>query len=523
MEKIPCSIPILTLNAKPHLERLLPSLVEAFDDVYVMDGNSTDGTQDCARSLGVRIERQFETDEPNRRITDFGAMRMRLWSKAKHDWLFILDSDEEILPELINRVRGLVAEDARETAYTFPVLTRLPDRRIVLHALYYPFRYIRLFRRSSGITLGGRAVHERFFVPDRVRVIDCTEPVIEPQPSAREWGARQRRYLPLAAMNIPSTRWGFYWRWIFWYHLRSIAGQFLKAVAATVNGWRLRETSLPWSYNLIFFHYFASSFLSQTRAWRLKRRQQTTTALLQRHAEIIETVRARSPFDPAETERILRKFFAKVPRVVRLLTKEYSLQTKKVLEIGCSYGQTLMWWGPGSSGVEVFERSAAFARALGLKVHALNVEEGFGDIQETFDIIFTNNLLEHIVAPHLYLARLNALLNSGGMLVVGHPVVPSVVTRWLWKAFGYNGWLAGEHINFFTPATARLTYERGGFRVVRQYCSGFGRWRFLNWLVRPFAIQTLTVCRKIDGYRYDSPWIFEPSWASDLKRFHRVD
>ncbi|MCI0479180.1 hypothetical protein L0Y59_01410, partial [Candidatus Uhrbacteria bacterium] len=126
----------------------------------------------------------------------------------------------------------------------------------------------------------------------------------------------------------------------------------------------------------------------------------------------------------------------------------------------------------------------------------------------------------HAVAPHLLLVRLHALLKSGGVLVIGHPVVPWVASRWFWKAIGYQGWLAREHINFFTPDSARLTYERSGFRVIRQYCPGFGRWRFLNWLVRPFAIQTLTVCRKIDEYRYESSYIFEPDWASDLRRFH---
>ena len=53
--KIPCSVPILTLNAKAHLETLLPQVTALFDDVYILDGNSTDGTREYAASLGARV------------------------------------------------------------------------------------------------------------------------------------------------------------------------------------------------------------------------------------------------------------------------------------------------------------------------------------------------------------------------------------------------------------------------------------------------------------------------------------
>ncbi|MCI0479382.1 glycosyltransferase [Candidatus Uhrbacteria bacterium] len=277
MDKIACSVPILTLNAKAHLERLLPLVVPHVDDVFIMDGNSTDGTQEFARSLGVRVEKQFDTDEPNRRITDFRAMRLRLWSKAKHDWLFLLDADEEPTPEAIELVRRVVAEGDVSKVHRVLRLTRLPDGRVVKHALFYPYWYPNLFSLKSGVTIAERAVHERLVFPPDVRLVDDPVAIIDPQPSAREWGERQLRYRPLMAKNIPSTSYGYFWRWILWYHLRSFVGQLLKAVVATMNGWRLGEASLPWSYNFMFLRYYMLSYFMLTRAWLSERQRQRTT------------------------------------------------------------------------------------------------------------------------------------------------------------------------------------------------------------------------------------------------------
>ena len=272
MEKIPCSIPLLTLNRRGELERLLPQIVPFFDDVFIMDGNSTDGTVEYAQSLGVRVEKQFETDTPNQRITDFGAMRAKLWAASKHDWLFILDSDEEVQLKTIDRVRTIVSENASNTAYTMPVVTKLPDGRIVRYALYYPFRYIRVFKRSSGISLGGRAVHERFYVPDGIRTIDCSEPIIEPQPSAREWRVRQMKYIPLELKEMAHITWAHFWRWIVWYNLKNLLSQIVKAVVCSIRGLLTHEVALPWSYNVIFFEYRIRSMMANAAEWRRRRR-----------------------------------------------------------------------------------------------------------------------------------------------------------------------------------------------------------------------------------------------------------
>ncbi len=225
--------------------------------------------------------------------------------------------------------------------------------------------------------------------------------------------------------------------------------------------------------------------------------------LHERLAKTVARIRAQSSFSVEETERIIRKYFTKIPKISRFLVPAYQLDQKRVLEIGGSYGHTLFFWGPNSAAIEASTKCVEFMRALGVKVYELNVEDDTEAIDEPFDVIFTNNLFEHLISPHLFLARIHSILRPDGLLVVGHPLVPHGSTAWLWKLIGYRGWLADEHVNFFTPETARLTLERGGYEVLDQWCPVIPlRWRWLHRLLLPFTVQVVSVCRRIEDYKY---------------------
>ncbi len=244
-----------------------------------------------------------------------------------------------------------------------------------------------------------------------------------------------------------------------------------------------------------------------------------TSAQSRRLEHITGLIRERSPFSPDETERIIRKYFHSVPRLVSLLIRHHGFHEKKILDLGSAYGQSLLYWGDDSEAVEI-QKLRIFLEALGRTVHAINVEDGFSAMHpESFEGVFSNNLFEHLTAPHLFLRRMYALLKPEGLLAIGHPVVPPFPFDRAWRLLGRDGWTHAEHVNFFTPATARATLERGGFRVLRQYFSLFGSSRFLNALTLPLGVHCLSVCQKIDGYAYDemrSPR-FDPTWAADLR------
>ena len=52
--KIKCSVPLLTLNSEKTLARCFES-VKDFEDILIVDGNSTDTTHDIAKKFGIPI------------------------------------------------------------------------------------------------------------------------------------------------------------------------------------------------------------------------------------------------------------------------------------------------------------------------------------------------------------------------------------------------------------------------------------------------------------------------------------
>ncbi len=96
----PVSIFILTLNEAKNIEECLKS-VEAFDDIVVLDSYSTDDTVQLAETKGARVvQRKFDNWASHQN-----------WAMAniefKHKWVFYLDADERMTPELQNDILAI--------------------------------------------------------------------------------------------------------------------------------------------------------------------------------------------------------------------------------------------------------------------------------------------------------------------------------------------------------------------------------------------------------------------------------
>ncbi|MFN8637517.1 MAG: methyltransferase domain-containing protein [Chloroflexota bacterium] len=235
--------------------------------------------------------------------------------------------------------------------------------------------------------------------------------------------------------------------------------------------------------------------------------------------EVARLVRARSPLPPDETERILRDFFVPA-RAVRFVCEAHDLDRKAVLDIGCSHGQHLVHFGPGSAGIDAVASNVEFSRALGFEVALANVEDGLPDLGHRFEAIFCSNLLEHLVAPHLFLLRLHALLEPESKLFIHVPTMPPLplVDRLLKRAIGHNGYLASEHINAFTPRTLAFTVERAGFVVEDVVFVGARGRRLLGLgepLFRELGITAMAVARRNPSFSYPEKRVeaFEPRFA----------
>ena len=99
----PITVVIPTLNEAEQIAACVGHLKWA-DEVLVADGGSTDATRDVARSAGATV-----LDVPGVTIA---AQRNAAIDRARNRWVFALDADERIGPELADELTRLAGDGA---------------------------------------------------------------------------------------------------------------------------------------------------------------------------------------------------------------------------------------------------------------------------------------------------------------------------------------------------------------------------------------------------------------------------
>lgn len=144
----------------------------------------------------------------------------------------------------------------------------------------------------------------------------------------------------------------------------------------------------------------------------------------------------------------------------------FELKNKKVLDLGCGFGEQLSLFGSQSVGVTTNSREVEEGKARGLTIILGNVEELERlELGNRFDIIWANNFFEHILSPHAFLAKLRNFAGEDTELILGVPVVPPCSSL-LFLVSKFRGALASNHISFFTRKTLALTIERTGWNII---------------------------------------------------------
>jgi SAM-dependent methyltransferase len=150
-------------------------------------------------------------------------------------------------------------------------------------------------------------------------------------------------------------------------------------------------------------------------------------------------------------------------RTFKNIIELFDLGQKAVLDIGCSYGEFLAHFGEGSIGISINKEEVAYGSKRGLDIRYGNIESKDFDLQERFDVIFANNIFEHLYSPHEFLHKVREFLKPGGILILGVPCIPKLVFLLYFRKF--RGSLANAHINFFTRDTLAKTVEKGGWHL----------------------------------------------------------
>ncbi|HII71929.1 TPA: tetratricopeptide repeat protein [Candidatus Woesearchaeota archaeon] len=102
MTKKTISVCMIAKDEEHFLKQCLENIKEIADEIIVViDNRSSDGTERIAREFGAKVE-LFRWCE------DFSAARNRSLELATKDWIFVIDPDEELSEEGIQRIKETV-------------------------------------------------------------------------------------------------------------------------------------------------------------------------------------------------------------------------------------------------------------------------------------------------------------------------------------------------------------------------------------------------------------------------------
>lgn len=233
MEKIPCSVAMLTFNSGKTLRRALES-VKDFDDIVLCDGGSIDETYAIAKEYGARIVPQdAKYLYPEGGLADGGGARNQMMEAAKHDWYLWIDSDETISPELCDDVASIVRKPYVEgdpLAYRIPIRILIDGRRIE-YSSNYPGYQFRFFNKKSGGHLVHRAHNRIEFNPGTViGTLAHSWYVYHDKKDYRLFGGEWKHYRRVEIESHGNRPFLDFMRHTVWFHLRAAAGLTLKSL-----------------------------------------------------------------------------------------------------------------------------------------------------------------------------------------------------------------------------------------------------------------------------------------------------
>ncbi|MBP9865376.1 MAG: glycosyltransferase family 2 protein [Candidatus Omnitrophica bacterium] len=199
MSRIALSAALITKNEENNILPCLETLSWA-DEIIVADSGSTDRTVMLARAQGAKvIESSF---------VDFAAQKNLALQNAAGDWVFFIDADERVTPELQEQILSIVRADRREAVYAVRRKTYLFGRLFSYTGTQddYP---IRLFPRT--LAKFKQPVHE--YVETALPVLRIHAPLMHHSTAnLKQYFSKLDRYLELEmrAMELNQRKAAFW-------------------------------------------------------------------------------------------------------------------------------------------------------------------------------------------------------------------------------------------------------------------------------------------------------------------------
>jgi glycosyltransferase involved in cell wall biosynthesis len=143
------SVVISTLNEERNIARCLESVKDIADDIVVVDSGSADRTEEICREFHVRFFR--------RKWQGYSEQKNYANSLAKHDWIFSIDADEAVSPELQADILE-IRKNPAPGCYRIRRITNYCGKWI-RHGGWYPDIKLRFFDRRISKWEG--SIHEK--------------------------------------------------------------------------------------------------------------------------------------------------------------------------------------------------------------------------------------------------------------------------------------------------------------------------------------------------------------------------
>ena len=186
---------LITLNEADNIRDACESVAWA-DEILVVDSQSTDDTRDIAVRAGARV---IINPWPG-----FARQKQFAVDQATHDWIFSLDADERLSPELRAAIDQLRDQDDDGLADGYRVARRaFYMDRWIRGGGWYPDYQLRLFNRARG-HWRERIIHESVVMDQGTKVDTLRGDLLHysMRDPAHHRQMIEQRYAPLGAEQM---------------------------------------------------------------------------------------------------------------------------------------------------------------------------------------------------------------------------------------------------------------------------------------------------------------------------------
>jgi glycosyltransferase involved in cell wall biosynthesis len=153
---------VITRNEAHNLHDCLQSMQGLVDEIIVVDSQSTDATVSIAQQHGAKVAQP--ADWPG-----FGPQKNRALDMATCDWVFSIDADERVTPELAAEIKQVLQANPSGVAYKLPRLSFYCGK-FIHHSGWQPDYVVRLFKRDTA-KFSDDLVHERVVTQQPVHAL----------------------------------------------------------------------------------------------------------------------------------------------------------------------------------------------------------------------------------------------------------------------------------------------------------------------------------------------------------------